>query len=501
MDMIREFIDLSKEHEKILVGALWKNPAIYEDISNNKLVRESFTDRALWSLYFIGKKLYAKGIDTFDPITVEMYLEKVEAPRKAFKSAGGYDFVNTLTSNIDSDIAYEYHLEEVLKYASLRKMYKQGFINENKEDLIEKLCKSTLQQAEHLISYRFDEAFENVDFGEYEVVDITKGELENAFKDVKRGVDMGLPIYNAPILTKQIKGFARGRLLYLALKSGEGKSTILRNLFLQTIIDNDEKVLILINEERKRDWLINLTIAIANTRFNKKNEIIKDDIFSGNIDKREEAAMNNAIKWYDENYNGKIKLAVLKSYRFKDVSKILKKHSKLGFNYVLFDTFKPDTGVKTDLSRWERFSEMSQELYDLVKPENLNMGVIATVQLKISGKERYLTHDSIGKAKEIVEVADITLLGRLFFENEYPSGEDLGGDTSREIRVYRRRYNKKKEKHETVRVDDISRDKQYIIVYFGKNRAGGVQQQIVYEMDFDKNKVIEIGFCNMKPEY
>lgn len=501
MDMIREFVDLSKEHEKILVGVLWKNPTIYEDISNNKLNPKSFTDRSLYKLYFIGKKLHERGMDTFDPITVEMFLEKIEAPRKAFKSAGGYEFVNELTKNIDSDIAYEYHLEQVLKYSSLRKMYREGFINGDNEELIEKLCKSTLQQAEQLISYKFDEAFENIDFGEYEVVDITKTELENAFEDIRKGVDMGMPIYKAPVLTKQIKGFARGRLLYLGLKSGEGKSTILRNLFLQTIIDNDEKVLILVNEERKRDWLVNLTIAIANTRFAENDEIVKDDIFSGNIEDREEEAMLKAMDWYDENYDGKIKLAILKSYRFKDVSKILKKHSKLGFNYVLFDTFKPDTGVKTDLSRWERFSEMSQELYDLVKPENLNMGVIATVQLKISGRERYLTHDSIGKAKEIVEVADITMLGRLFFENEYPSSEDFNDGTSKEIRVYRNKYNKKTNKHEIVRVNDISRDKQYIIVYFGKNRAGGVQQQIVYEMDFDKNKVIEIGFCNMKPEF
>jgi len=85
---------------------------------------------------------------------------------------------------------------------------------------------------------------------------------------------------------------------------------------------------------------------------------------------------------------------------------------------MILDTFKGD-GSDTDMARWQAISQNSQELYDAVKEENLNLGTIATLQLKIGKVYRFLDHDCVGKSKEVVEVAGVTLLGRLLFSDEY----------------------------------------------------------------------------------
>jgi len=81
-------------------------------------------------------------------------------------------------------------------------------------------------------------------------------------------------------------------------------------------------------------------------------------------------------------------LGILKKYRFEDVLNWAEYYKAHGVSHMILDTFKPD-GSQTDMARWEIFQSNSQSLYDLVKEENLNIGTLATLQLKIGKIGRF----------------------------------------------------------------------------------------------------------------
>jgi len=459
---------------------------------NNKFTKKSFVQNSAYIFYKIGERMYNEGINSFDDISIESYLIDHSVSKEHYENAGGNKILRNIREIYDGTTSYSFHLDAVLKFSALRELEERGLINCENESLVEKLSdpKLDLAKSKKLLLYNFDEAYANVDYGDVEIVDLTPELMSETLSDVRDGYSIGMDLYNAPMLTRMIKGFARGRLTFLGMKSGVGKSTMLRNMYLQSIIDSGEKCIVLINEESLRDWIANIVISIMNSRVAPEEEkmILKETVFSGGFDQNVQSDLDKAVEWYKNNFNGNIKLAILKKYRFKDVSKILTKYAKIGYNYVLFDTFKPDGEGTKDRQRWEQFSLMSRELYDLVKPENLNLGVLATVQLGISDKAKYLTLANIGKSKEIVEVADIVLLGRKLFKDEYPDGDDIGENT---LII-------KDSKNRDVELDI---DKDYIILYFGKNRVGSINEQIVLEMDYAHNILKEVGICTLREEF
>lgn len=184
-----------------------------------------------------------------------------------------------------------------------------------------------------------------------------------------------------------------------------------------------------------------------------------------------------------------LKLIVLKSFRFEDILSYAEYYKSLGADYMIIDTFKAD-GSETDMARWEVFSRNSQDLYDLVKEENLNMGCIATLQLKIGKVYRFLDHDSVGKSKEVVEVAGVTMLGRLLFADEYHGERN-------DIKP----FNFVKENGIWIKDPYVlDPDKEYIIFYFGKSRFGSIQKQIIFEVDYAYNILKEVAWAQHRPD-
>src|SRR5690606_18445971 len=179
-------------------------------------------------------------------------------------------------------------------------------------------------------------------------------------------------------LNKVTKGWQRGNLTMLVLPSGFGKSTFVRTIFTTTLIKHNQKGIVFVNEEGKKQWQISMLGVVANNILGKK--LNRDKIFEGNYDEYTKATLKEAADWLMANRPDMLKLIVLKKYRFEDILNYTEYYKALGANYVIIDTFKPD-GSHTDMARWEALSRDAHNLYDLIKEENLNMGCIATVQL------------------------------------------------------------------------------------------------------------------------
>lgn len=471
---------------------MWNNPQLYRQFKNHNITKETFTNE-MWYHYFkLGETMYENGVRTFDEETVASFLDSRRNTNKGaidkYNEFGGYDtvgFVRELCN--DEKQNEEYHLSEMQKYEALRKFYNNGLLNVENKTLVNMLCNMTLKQIQTYFNHRVKEAFQNVNHGQVEVSDLVDEDIYETIDEMDKGTAMGIPFIDCPRLNKVTKGWQKGNLSMVVMPSGVGKSTFVRTIFIMTLIKQNEKGIVFVNEEGRKQWIISVLGVIANTVLKKK--LNKDKIFEGNYDDYTKATLKEAADWLLANRPDMLKLIVLKKYRFEDVLNYAEYYKALGADFMVLDTFKQD-GTHTDMARWEALSNNAQALYDLIKEENLNMGCIATLQLKIGKVFRFLDHDSVGKSKEVVEVAGVTMLGRLLFADEYHGKKN-------DIKPFNFVKKNGKWKKEPYILDD---SKEYIIFYFGKSRYGSTQNQIIYRVDYAYNTLEEVAWAHHRPE-
>lgn len=490
--ILKVFVDPSEKHEQLLVGFMWSNPQLYRQFNNHNITKDTFTnDRWRW-YYRLGYLMYQNGIRSFDEETVYTFLDSKKYTNwlEKFNEYGGYDTISFLMDLCTEEKKNEeYHLSEIQKYEALRNFYKKGLINGENKDLIKKLTSMTLKQIQSYFSYQVKDSFKNVNHGQVEVIDLVDESIYEEIEEMDKGLAMGMPFNGCPRLNKITKGWQKGTLMYIGMESGVGKSTFVRSILVPTLIHHNAKGIIFVNEEGRTQWRISILAVVANSILKKK--LNRDKIFEGNYDDYTKKTLKEAADWLMENRPDMLKLIVLKKYRFEDVMNYAEYYRALGADYIVLDTFKQD-GSPTDMARWEVLSNHSAELYDLIKEEHLNMGCIATLQLKIGNVGRFLNHDTIGKSKEIVEVAGITMLGRLLYADEY-TGE------KNDVRAFNLVKNKFTGQWDT---EDyiLDKKKDYVIFFFGKARTGSTRRQIIYEIDYAYNVLREVAYAQIKPE-
>lgn len=492
MSGIKEFIEPAKKHEQLLVGFMWNNPQLYRKFKSHNISKETFTDPMWYFYYRLGELMWDNGVRSYDEETVFAFIDSRSSTNKSlmkkYNEYGEYEHVGFLREVCTEEKKNEeYHLSEVQKYEALRKFIEIGMVDKSNKELIKKLSLMTLKQAQMFFTHQQKKAFGNVNSGQVEVVDLIDDDIYEDIEEMNKGIAMGVPFFFAPRMTKILKGWLKGKLMYLVMPSGVGKSTMVRSIFLMTLIEKNEKGIVFVNEEGKRSWRMALLAVVC--AYILKKRISRDKIFEGNYDDYTKNTLREAADWLLKNRPDMLKLIVLKKFRFEDVLNYAEYYKALGANYMVLDTFKPD-GEETDMARWQVFGQNSQDLYDMIKEENLNMGTLATLQLKIGKIFRFLDHDCIGKSKETVEVADATMLGRLLFKDEYEGGKN---------EIFAFNYVKKGGKWEKEKYI-LDSDKDYIIFFFGKNRMGGASKQIIFEINYDFNELVEVAYSEMKPE-
>lgn len=494
MNYAKEFVEPSFLHESLLCGYLWSNPNLYQKYKTHKITRETFTE-SVWYFYFtLGFEMYNNGIRDFDDKTVYTYI--VSQPKEIGKKSyidsynmfGGYETISELMNACKEDSQNdEYHFSEIQKYESLRKLQDEALINVNDKALINKLCKITLKQVQLYIQVKTKEAFAQVNSGdviEHDLVD----NLEETIQELNEGEAMGIPLHDAPRLNRKIKGWKNGSLYYLVLSSGVGKSSIAMEKFILSLFENEEKAILAINEESVKKWR-HLLLTTISTKILRK-PINREKMFEGNFTIEMFEKLRNAAKWAETKGKGLIKTLELKKFRMQDIHSRVELYRPKGYSKLIIDTFKPDRS-QSDMARWEAFSNSAQELHELIKEDNYNVGTLATVQLKLGKETRFLDLDSIGKSMEIVEVAAVVMMGRLMFDDEFEGKYALHP------------YNYKKDEltGEWYREEyKLDKNKQYLILWLSKNRFGSEDEQIIYEINYEINSFKEVALVKV-PRY
>jgi len=494
LNYAKEFVEPSFLHESLLNGYLWNNPNLYQKYKTHKITKETFTEN-VWYFYFtLGFEMYNNGIRDFDDKTVYTYI--VSQPKEVGKKSyidsynlfGGYDTISELMDACKTDSQNdEYHFSEIQKYESFRKLQDEALINVNDKDLINKLCKVTLKQAQLYIQVKAKEAFAQVNSGdviEHDLVD----NLKETIEELNLGESMGIPLHDAPRLNRKIKGWKNGSLYYLILSSGVGKSSIAMEKFILSLFENKEKAILAINEESVKKWR-QLLLSTISTKILKK-PINREKMYEGNFTPETFKKLEDASSWARENGQGLIKTLELKKFRMQDIHNRVELYRPKGYSKLIIDTFKPDRS-QSDMARWEAFSNSAQELHDLIKEDNYNVGTLATVQLKLGKETRFLDLDSTGKSMEINEVAAVVMMGRLMFADEYEGKYAL------------KPYNYKKDEFtgEWYPKDyKLDPQKLYLVLFLAKNRFGSEEEQILFEVNYEINSFKEVALVKV-PRY
>ena len=480
MVIIKEVKERMINIEANIVGCFWYNPNLFYDY--NELGLTVFKND-VWRLYFsIGKKMAMKDIKKIDDVAVETFLEGREKLLQVYNKYGGFSTIENLEyyATIEN---VEVYVKELKKWNVIYDMVEKiGINNEHIEKIMD-------LNADDVYQY-FSAIFNNIFIGVNNNVFASKLNegIEEIIKKAHQGLNKGMPI-NSDIISEEIGGWIDGQTYMIAGLSGAGKTTFVQEAILSAVWELNESCVVMLNEQDHEKWkqqfltwIINNKILVGtNKTFNAKRWR------NGGFTEEEFGWLFQAKKMLEEKeISGSIIFFHFNSYSQKEAERIIKKYSSLGIKKYVLDTFKLSSN-RDDEAFWLSMQEDMRKFDDLVKPSNLNVGLLCTLQLqKASRLLRYLTQDNIGMAKNTIDVVSVALLMRRVWNDEYPG-------CGHEIKV-------KKPIPGTNSFENVTLDpkKNYVIIFIEKNRNGESQTyQVVAEQDLGRLIYREVGITDI----
>lgn len=485
IETAKKILDYKLASEANIVSIFYKKPdLLYE----TDLTRDDFTNN-VWKVYFeiAYNIIVEEKKNVLDDVTVGLYLDKHLKLRAKYEEYGGFETIQSATTYVKEENLDGYILE-LRKWNAVLQLCKLGF---PVKDQLSQFADMSLEEIYNSLEANLNHIFVNA---EHEVKSYNAFEgIHELISELDEGRQNGLDFYNAPYLTEEVGGFNyNGNIYGLGAASGVGKSTMVFNYLIPSVIKNNMKIVFIINEEDERKFKKELIIWVANNIF--KKELNKKRLREGHFSQETLNLLHECADWIETKKESKTFMIIpLESYSVNEAIKIIKKYSSLGYRLFVLDTLKESNDANTD----EIFKSMMRDmvkLYDVVKPAAKNVGLFVTYQLgKGSLKLRHLTNNEIGQAKSIVDVMSVNIMMRRPFDDEY-CGE------SKALQPYRLDIgsNGKVSKINF----DLKREDNPMIIFVLKNRFGETNsKQIVASCDLGTNTYRELGYCNVPQDF
>src|SRR5690606_25471125 len=115
------------------------------------------------------------------------------------------------------------------------------------------------------------------------------------------------------------------------------------------------------------------------------------------------------------------------SFSMKKAIKLIKKHNAVqDVKYFILDTLKLDSDEVSENSQaWLQLQQNMVKLQDVIKESALNVHCYVTYQLgKSAMLSRYLSQNSLGVSKNVVDVVSTLMLVRKALESEKEGGKN-----------------------------------------------------------------------------
>jgi len=482
IEAIKKIKTFKEACEANIVSILYKQPELlYESI----LHLQDFSNN-IWKVYWqiANDIVKIEGKNILDDITIGLYLEKHPKLREKYDEYGGYDTIDKACTYVKTE-NFDGYIKELQKWNAVLQLGKLKFpINDRISDYADMTIDEIYNELEALLNHTFVNV--GSDVKSYSISD----GIYQLIEDLDHGVAVGLPYNNLPILTKETGGQYLGSITLVGGLSNVGKSTFARTAVIPSIIKNNEKIVVMLNEDSVAKYQRELLVTVANTVF--KYDLQKYIVRDGNFNPEVKELLIKCAKWIEEKTaNHAITIIPFQKYTTDKAIKVIKKFSSMGVKYFLLDTFKMDAGKVTEHS-WLQMQQSMVDINDVVKAENKNVHILITFQLsKGSAKIRHYTQDNIGLAKNIIDVASTCIMIRDVLEDEYENGKH-------ELKVVRLE-GKNGASRIPVKLKEPDR---YQLLFIVKNREGSANQhQIVINHDMSRNIMTEVGITSVPVDW
>lgn len=515
-----DYLNKAKEEiiipEAYLTGIFWNKPDYYNFFPEEKINTKTFLN-SVWGFYFgLGRYMKNKGINDFDDISIMQYVKELNI-EKLFDKYGGFETIREVVEEVkDREDNLDAYYNEIKKYrllADLSELFgDKVFKKSEKYDY-------KLINKEQLFAYWMDKVNQLGLDGDsrYDEHFLLEG-LEEDIEEWDKNPDVGLPFYRSKWMTKITTGWDYGNLYIYGGFGGSGKTSFTFSKIIMSCIENQQKLLILANEQGIKEFK---KLLIATTLGIQKEYLKRQRMNEGEFSPEEKEKMKRAAEFVKNLANGNEKLIAfvfMEDYVMRDVKKIIRHYANRGYNSVIIDTGKPSEGSEAQKARWEIFTDDFKELYKMCRPNGggLNLRMWVNVQLADTALgRRFLDEAAFGESKKIKNEASVVFMGRHVWDDEFEGGD-------RELTVWKwvEKGSKEDDNNPFNEDNGFNMDKkeftlkkewrdeqgnkhinQYLLLFTPKNRRGqdqkGGQPVLVLRSNFNSNTWTEIGWTTV----
>ena len=490
----KELSEIAKEVRKFknnaeanIIAIIYKNPEV---LLHTNLSTDEFSDDMAKVYFEIAKGVISEGKKTLDDMTVAFYLEKHPKLSKKYDEYGGYEKVDAQKDSVEAE-NFDGYVSEMRKWNVVARLAKAGFpVKSRMSEFADMSAEEIYNEFETFLNHTFI----NID-SEVKSYNAFEG-INELINELDAGSKVGMPLYNAPLLTNEIAGINPGHIYGLGAGSGCGKSTMAFNYLVPSAIEYGRQLVFIINEEDQTKFQQEMIVWVANNILNK--DLQKYTLRNGHFDNDTMELLRQCADWIESRKDDRtLTIIPLERYSVNTVVKIINKYSALNPDTIFcLDTLKESVDAKTD----EIYKSMMRDmvkLYDTIKPASKNVALFVTYQLgKNSIKLRHLTNAEIGQARSIVDVMSVNLMMRRPYDDEYEG-------MSKELYCWRydngeaNGNQKKGQLQYKMKMADNP-----MITFVTKNRFGITDQyQIVSSCDLSKNEVKDIAYCFVPQDF
>ena len=469
--------------EANIVSIYYKKPDLMYDF---ELKLEDFTENT-WRVYWqIAYDIVIKEHKpVLDDVTIGLYLEKHNKLKKKYEDYGGYETIEKATEYVKTQNLGGY-IAELNKWNTVLMMLKNKFpVYDRLSEFADMSLDDIYVEYEAILNHIFINADEDI-----QSYSIEEG-IDDLIDELNGGLAVGLPYYEMPLLNKETGGQLTGNITLVGGLSNMGKTTLVRSMCIPASIKNGEKLVIIINEEGRRKWQREMLVWVANNiyKFDLQKFVVRDGKYSDEV----MDMLRKCANWIKEKTSDNtVTIIPFNKYRTEKAIKVIKKYASLGVKYFILDTYKADSGNRSD-KMWLDMQQSMVDIYDTIKTDGgKDVHIVITFQLaKSSARQRFYSQDNIGQAKNIVDVASTCLMIRDVFEDEYTGEKNA-------LKVYKLEGKNGKSKIPV----NLDHDKHYQLIFIVKNREGAANNyQIVVEHDMSRNLLKEVGFTSVPVDF
>lgn len=482
VDTAKKVMEYKMAAEANVVAILYKAP---DELYNTNLALDDFSVNT-WKVFFqiAHDIILVEKKNSLDDITIGLYLEKHPKLKAKYIEYGEYDTITSAMGYVKVENLSGY-ISELRKWKAVIQLCKRGFpVKERLSDFADMTAEDIYNEFEAFLN----DTFVNID-SDVKSYDICAG-IHELIEKLDTGSAIGLPYYDMPILSKETGGQYVGSITLLGGVSNAGKSTVARSTTIPSIIKQNEKIVIMVNEDSREKWQREMLVWICNNilKFDIQKHVVRDGKYAVEVKQK----LHEAADWLEEKtQNHMITIIPFLQYQTAKAIKEIKKYAAMGVKYFILDTFKMDAG-KVSANSWMEMQQAMVNIKDTIKAEALNVHILITFQLeKGSSVMRYYTQNNIGMAKNIVDVASTCIMIRDIYEDEYT-------DEKKALNVYRLEGANGR----TRIPQKLDKNKNYQVFFIVKNQEGAANSyQIVCEHDKSRNIIREVGITNINPDF